>query len=273
VALLACPSCRRSLAWQGQLRSGLLHEGGLRCAGCGEIFPVAEGLPRLYREERVRGKDRVLRAVYDALPALHDPLTTLFTPILGGITEHAGREHVLARMDLRSLPSRPVRILEVGIGGGANLPYFRRHLAGRPAETWGIDLSAGMLRECRKQVARGRSEGVRLLMADGHALPFPAAAFDRVVNVGGLGGFRDPRTALAEMARVAVPGSPIVVVDEQLDPGRDHGLLFRAAFRALTFYEPHPRSPRALLPEGAVDIVDEQPARVYYCLTFRVSER
>jgi ubiquinone/menaquinone biosynthesis C-methylase UbiE len=110
-------------------------------------------------------------------------------------------------------------------------------------------------------------------MADGHALPFPGASFDRVVNVGGLGGFRDPRTALAEMARVAVPGSPIVVVDEQLDPGRDHGLLVRAAFRALTFYEPQPRSPRAILPDGAVDIVDEQPARVYYCLTFRVPER
>jgi hypothetical protein len=61
-----------------------------------------------------------------------------------------------------------------------------------------------------------------------------------------------------------------VVVDEQLDRSREQGLVYRAFFRALTFYEPNPRSPTHLLPRGATDIVDEQPARCYYCLTFRV---
>ena len=179
----------------------------------------------------------------------------------------------MARLDLASLTppeGRPARILEVGIGGGANLAYFRRHLGGRSAEIWGIDLSLGMLGECRKLVARQGHEGVRLLLGDGHALPFPDGSFDRVLNVGGLGGFRDPRAALAEMARVAVRGTPIVLLDEQLDRGRDHGLLYRAVFRALTFYAPDPRSPRALLPAGAAGVIDEQPGRCYYCLTFHL---
>jgi ubiquinone/menaquinone biosynthesis C-methylase UbiE len=228
-------------------------------------------MPRLYREDRVRGNDRLLRAIYDALPSLHDPLTTVLTPLLQGRTERSARDHILRRVDLASVEPRrgPVRVLEIGIGAGANLPLLRRELRGRRAEIWGVDLSIGMLRRCREVVRRGRYEGVRLLMADAHALPFPDATFDRVFQVGGIGGYRDPRTALVEMARVAVRGTPIVVVDEQLDRGRRHGLLHRAAFRAITFYEPDPRSPRALLPEGSVDLIDEQLTRFYYCLTFR----
>jgi ubiquinone/menaquinone biosynthesis C-methylase UbiE/uncharacterized protein YbaR (Trm112 family) len=271
VRCLSCPSCRSSLAWLGDERDGGLQDGELRCASCAARWPVVAGLPRLYQEDRVRGNDRLLRVVYDALPSLHDPLTTVLTPLLQGITERSGREHILHRVDIASIaPRAPVRILEVGIGGGANLPYLRRHLGGRPAEIWGVDLSAGMLGECRKAIRRGRHEGVRLIMADGHALPFPAASFDRVISVGGIGGYRDPRTALAEMARVAVPGTPIVVVDEQLDPERAQGLFHRAAFRAITFYDRDPQSPRALLPEGAEGVIDEQLSRFYYCLTFRM---
>ena len=287
VSLLRCPACRGAFRWQSEEGGGPLHQGGLSCAGCARVWPVVAGLPRLFQEERVRGNDRLLRVIYDALPSLHDPLTTALTPFLAGMTEHDGREHVCRRMDLASLapppghdggpskgpptpPGRPLRILEVGIGGGANLSYFRRHLGGRPAEIWGIDLSAGMLGECRKLVQKEGHTGVRLLVADGHALPFPDQSFDRVLNLGGLGGYRDPRTALAEMARVAVRGSPIVLVDEQLDRGRAHGLFYRAVFRALTFYEPDPKSPRAILPEGASGVIDEQPTRCYYCLTFRM---
>jgi ubiquinone/menaquinone biosynthesis C-methylase UbiE/uncharacterized protein YbaR (Trm112 family) len=273
VSLLRCPACRGAFRWQGEEADGQLHRGGLSCAGCARVWPVVAGLPRLFQEERVRGNDRLLRVIYDALPSLHDPLTTALTPFLAGITEHDGREHVLRRMDLPSLappPGRPLRILEVGIGGGANLAYFRRHLGYRPAEIWGVDLSAGMLGECRKLVQREGHTGVRLLVADGHALPFPDQSFDRVLNLGGIGGYRDPRAALLEMARVAVRGSPVVLVDEQLDRGRAHGPLYRAVFRALTFYEPDPKSPSALLPEGASGVIDEQPSRCYYCLTFRM---
>jgi SAM-dependent methyltransferase len=273
LALLRCPSSGGTLLWLGDANVREIRDGRLRCAGCSAEWPVEDGLPRLYREDRVRGSDRLLRRIYDGLPSLHDPLTTALTPFLADITEHEGREHVMARLDLPSLAppeGRPARILEVGIGGGANLPYLRRHLGGRSAEIWGIDLSRGMLGECRKLVARQGHEGVRLLLGDGHALPFPDGSFDRVLNVGGLGGFRDPRAALAEMARVAVRGSPIVLVDEQLDRGREHGLLYRAVFRALTFYAPDPRSPRAMLPDGAAGVIDEQPGRCYYCLTFHV---
>lgn len=272
---VVCPDCRVPLTWEGQLDGGALSEGRLACAGCGARWPVREGLPRLYREEQVRGPDRLLRVIYDGLPALHDPLTFVLTPVLQATTEARLREGYLHRLELGSLRPRPdgqpVRILEIGIGAGANLPLLRRELPpGLDVEVWGVDLSRGMLAECRKRIAREGHRGVRLLMADAHALPFPDHSFDRVFEIGGTGGYRDPRRALAEMARVARPDTPIVVVDEQLDPRRSHSLATRAAFRLLTFYTRDAHCPTELLPPGATGVLAEQLTRFYYCLTFRM---
>jgi ubiquinone/menaquinone biosynthesis C-methylase UbiE len=114
---------------------------------------------------------------------------------------------------------------------------------------------------------------MHLVHADVHALPFRDHTFDRVFHVGGAATFRNPRTALSEMARVAQPNTPIVVVDEQLDPNRDHCLHHRLLFRLLTFYDWNPQSPREHLPEEAIGVVDEQASRFYYSLTFRMPPR
>src|SRR5262249_41878849 len=149
-------------------------------------------------------------------------------------------------------------------------PWVDRDLPrGLDVELWGVDLSPGMLEHCRRRLARPGSRPMRLALADGHALPFPDASFDRVYNAGGIGTHRDPQRALAEMARVARPGTPIVVVDEQLDPRESQGLYHRLMFRALTLYDPAPRCPVAHLPPNAIDVIEEQVSRFYYCLTFR----
>lgn len=274
VALLACPACRGGLAWEGRAPEGRLEAGWLRCGGCRASWPVVEGLPRLFRERDVRGKDRLMRVIYDGLPSLHDPLTALLTPVLQGLTEAELRERYVSRLELGALSPRPggapPRILEVGIGAGANLPLLARELPpGLEVEVWGVDLSEGMLGCCRERLSREGHRGVRLLMADAHALPFPDQSFDRVFEIGGINGYREPGRALAEMARVARPGTPLVVVDEQLDT-RARTLRDRLAFRLLTFYTREAHSPRALLPPEAVDITEEQLSRFYFCLSFRM---
>jgi ubiquinone/menaquinone biosynthesis C-methylase UbiE/uncharacterized protein YbaR (Trm112 family) len=271
--LLVCPSCRGPLATEGVRGCDHLVNGWISCIGCRSKWPVRDGLARLFRDDAVRGPDRLLRRLYDSLAAWHDPATALLMPLLQGTTESAARDRILARLDLAGLErrkdGRAPRILEVGIGAGANLPLFRRDIpAGLDAEIWGVDLSDGMLAECKKRIARERHD-VRLVMADAHALPFPSNSFDRVIDVGGIGGYCDPGQALAEMVRVARPGAPIVVVDEQLDPSRARSLLHRAAFRALTFYADDPHCPRELVPAGATDVVEEQISAYYYCLSFR----
>jgi ubiquinone/menaquinone biosynthesis C-methylase UbiE len=88
--------------------------------------------------------------------------------------------------------------------------------------------------------------------------------------VGGIGGFGDPGKALAEMARVARPGTPIVVVDEQLDQTRHNSLYHRLGFRMLTFYDRDPKAPTDQLPPGATAVLEEPVSRFYYCLSFRM---
>jgi len=274
IALLACPRCRGALAFEGHTRDGRLAEGRLHCSGCATAWPVVEGLPRLFQEREVRGTDRLMRVIYDGLPSLHDPLTWLLTPVLQGITEAQMRQGYMPRLELDTLAppagGRPLRLLEVGIGAGANLSLVTRALPpGLEVELWGVDLSEGMLRQCQRRLEREGPAGVRLLMADAHALPFPDHFFDRVFEIGGLNGYREPRRALAEMARVARPGTPLVVVDEQLD-AKARSLKDRLAFRLITFYTRDAHSPRQLLPEGAEGILEEQISRFYFCLTFRM---
>jgi ubiquinone/menaquinone biosynthesis C-methylase UbiE/uncharacterized protein YbaR (Trm112 family) len=273
--LVVCPSCRGKLAFRGRLRAGALGEGELRCRGCGRRWPVRGGLPRLVDEAHVRGVDWVMRTIYDAGARLHDPGVQFLLPLLQGSDAAALRDGYMPRLELdrlrRRRNHRPARVLEVGVGTGANLPLLERDLPrDLEVELWGCDLSAGMLAQCRRRLAGYSGRRPRLLLADAHALPFPDHSFDRVFHVGGIAAYRDPARGLAEMARVARPRTPIVVVDEQLDPKRRHGLYHRMMFRALTFYTPDAVCPRAALPVAASDVLEEQISRFYYCLRFRM---
>jgi ubiquinone/menaquinone biosynthesis C-methylase UbiE len=190
------------------------------------------------------------------------------------MSEQAARDRYMGRLELASLRAasgRPLRILEVGVGAGANVVLLDRDLPPHlDVEVWGLDLSLGMLGRCRRRLVGPRQRPVRLLQADAHRLPFPDACFDRVFHVGGIGGYGDPRRGLAEMARVAKPGTPILVVDEQLDPAYHASPFHRVVFRALTFYATESESPIGHLPAGATDVVSEQLSRYYYGLTFRM---
>jgi ubiquinone/menaquinone biosynthesis C-methylase UbiE/uncharacterized protein YbaR (Trm112 family) len=272
---LVCPDCRGALRWTGREALGELVHGTLRCERCGAGWPLEEGLPRLFRREAVRGNDRVLGLFYDNIPWLHDPATDYLNfALLQRTPVRTWRERFMRRLELGALRPRPdgqpTRILEVGVGTGVNLPLILRDVPrGLAVEVWGLDLSPGMMAECRKRLRKHPRPEVRLLMGDVHALPFPDGTFDAVLEVGGTGGFRDPPRALREMVRVARPGARVVVVDEQLDPGQRHSLFQRAVFRLITFYTREARSPRALLPEGVTGVVDEQVSPYCYCLSFQ----
>jgi uncharacterized protein YbaR (Trm112 family) len=274
VSTLACPICREPLEYLG---SGTeILQGALACDCCGRRWPVRDGVPQLYDDERTSGMDRLLRPIYDFVAPYHDAGADLVLPILQFPDFGATRDRYLEHLELGSLhPPRdgsPLRILEVGIGAGANVPLVQQALPSDLAvEFWGIDFSRGMLREAARRLARSRAGRVRLLLADAHALPFPDATFDRVFHVGGINGYRDIRRGLAEMARVARPQTPIVVVDEELDPKGSHWLFHRLAFGAITAFDAVARAPRELVPIGAHDVAVTRVSRFYYCLTFRAA--
>jgi ubiquinone/menaquinone biosynthesis C-methylase UbiE/uncharacterized protein YbaR (Trm112 family) len=276
IPLLTCPTCFASLRFHGEAHDRRIWHGELACTGCGERFEVDEGLAHVYREEEVRDSDWLMRVVYNSMAPFHNLAVRVLLPIFQQGTEEQFRNGYMPRLDLSALKpredGRPIRILEVGIGAGANLPLLRRELPrGVPVEIWGCDLSIEMIRTLRRDARFKHDRSLRLLLADVHALPFPDHAFDRVFHVGGINGFRDPGKAMAEMARVAVPGTPVVVVDEHLDRSRDPNLYHRAMFKMVTWYDKDPHCPVEAVPPGAVEVIQDQLSLFFFCLTFKMA--
>lgn len=90
------------------------------------------------------------------------------------------------------------RVLELGVGTGRLLRQVEA-----PVRV-GVDVAAGML-------ARARERGLHLARADAGRLPFADRSFDAVVAGKGSLRYLDPERALAEAARVLVPGGALAV--------------------------------------------------------------
>jgi ubiquinone/menaquinone biosynthesis C-methylase UbiE len=99
------------------------------------------------------------------------------------------------------------KVLEVGIGTGASLGYYR------PAvELTGVDLSPGMLQVARRNAARlGITAELREM--DAQQLEFPDRSFDAVVFSLCLCTIPDARLAIVEGLRVARPGAPMIFLE------------------------------------------------------------
>ena len=251
--LLACPHCRGDLEWDGT-------EQQWRCPACPRSFPVRNGFVHFLEADELGPLDRRFAHLYDWFSWVYPTFTRAGFALLG-TSEGAGRREVLDR-----LAPRGGRVLEVSVGPGSNLPQ----LMARPdvGEVHGLDISPGQLRRCRALVRR-RGWHVPLYLASAEALPFRDATFDSVLHIGGINFFDDRARALAEMARVAKPGTRVVVVDENERAARGYERTL-PGFRA-TFRQGRPRvgAPLADLPEGMQDIrVSDVWRGWFYCLEF-----
>ncbi|HEY1301601.1 MAG TPA: class I SAM-dependent methyltransferase [Stellaceae bacterium] len=101
------------------------------------------------------------------------------------------------------------RILEVGVGTGLSLPYFRRD-----SQVTGIDVSAEMLEKARRRTARlGLAHVAGLHEMDAENLDFADNSFDAVLALYVASVVPNPARFAAEMRRVCIPGGTIVVVN------------------------------------------------------------
>jgi SAM-dependent methyltransferase len=95
---------------------------------------------------------------------------------------------------------RGTRVLDVGCGSGELL----EHLQDRGAMPCGVDPAPRMA-----ELARARAIGVDVRLGDFERLPFDDGAFDALLAVNALQFAEDQDAALAEAARVLVPGGVV----------------------------------------------------------------
>jgi phosphatidylethanolamine/phosphatidyl-N-methylethanolamine N-methyltransferase len=159
-----------------------------------------------------------------------------------GLSFAAERRRAFEILDLR--PEE--RVLLVGVGTGADLPYV-------PAGVWvtASDLTPAMLERARR---RG-GPGCEYRLLDAHRLDLPDASFDAVVLHQVLEVVPDPVRCLREAARVARPGGRLSVFDKFLPEGRRLPPWGRWAKRALNLvFTSTDRSLAGLLAEAGAPL-------------------
>ncbi len=120
----------------------------------------------------------------------------------------------LRRLRARIVGQASGRVLEIGAGTGANLPFYDWS---RVKELTLSDVEPARLLQLRARAAcRG---GCAVVAADVHALPFDAASFDTVVVALVLCSVEDQRVALGELARVLAPAGRLLLIEHVRPPG------------------------------------------------------
>ncbi len=92
------------------------------------------------------------------------------------------------------------RVLDLGIGTGVSLNYYPNR--GRIV---GVDLSDGMLRECRRKIEERQLEQAVVFQANALQLPFEDSAFDHVFISHVISVVSDPYQLVREAQRVGSP--------------------------------------------------------------------
>jgi SAM-dependent methyltransferase len=151
------------------------------------------------------------------------------------------------------------RVLDVGCGGGDLLAHLDR--LGIPAA--GADPAPGMV-----AYARDRLPGTDIRLAGAEHLPWPDAVFELVTAVNAVQFAEDTLDALAEMARVVVPGG-LVAVANWAEGGRNDLDTIEAAVARADGEEPPPdgdlRTPgglEELLSDGGLTVAAAGIVRV-----------
>lgn len=165
----------------------------------GKSYPETGGIVEAMGP--LSGRNRVASAFYDGRGwARFRFWERMFLRVQGG--EARARRQILRHLDVPPF----AKVLEVGIGDGANLGLLPDHWS-----AFGADISRTQLGDCLRRHPRMAG---RLALAEGEALPFADGTFDACWTLGGFNYFGDHAAALREMARVTRPGGVLVVADE-----------------------------------------------------------
>ncbi|HUI87987.1 MAG TPA: methyltransferase domain-containing protein [Anaerolineales bacterium] len=224
----------------------------------GKCFPIREGIPIFLDDQQVTGSNRKYQSLYDRLAPVYDFSTWAYSRWKGMKVEARLREY-LDELEVQDGD----RLLEVSVGTGRNLQFLPRS-----AQYFGLDISWGMLKQCRRNMKRWKLD-IALFLGNAEHLPFKEESFDVVFHFGGINFFNDKAAAIREMVRVAKPGTKFVIGDEKEELAERYEKIpvmdgiYGHRVHAIT-------APLELLPDGMQDVqVKDIAGGDLYCLSFR----
>ncbi|MBN2500833.1 MAG: methyltransferase domain-containing protein [Anaerolineales bacterium] len=175
----------------------------------GQTFPVISGIPSFLESTASSRHNRYYRWFYDRFAFGYDTVVRLGSRLRIG-TETTVRAEAIATLPVKSGDF----VLESAVGTGSNIPVLPPDI-----NFCGVDISFNMLRRAQRKLPRWERSAT-FFHADAEYLPFQDNAFDLVFQMGGLQFMGDPASALAELLRVAKPGTTIIVLDEAASAAR-----------------------------------------------------
>lgn len=138
---------------------------------------------------------------------------------------HRDAREALDLLVTRCAPRADDDVLDVACGPGV----VSCALAPRVRHVTGIDITPAMLTEAARLQRASGLQNLAWIRGDVNRMPFPDASFSLVVSRYAMHHCEDPRTVIAEMARVCAPGGRVVVADSAPLPAR--AAAFNAAER------------------------------------------
>lgn len=133
--------------------------------------------------------------------------------ILPRLCDLAMRNQQLLPFRERVIGAAEGRVLEIGVGSGLNLPFYRSHVA----EVLALE-PATKLVTMAQSASRGSIIPVSFLEASAEAIPLEDHCVDTIVTTWTLCSIPHATTALTEMRRVLRPGGRLLFVEHGLAP-------------------------------------------------------
>ena len=146
-----------------------------------------------------------IRKMFDGIAPSYDRLNHLMS---------LGVDRRWRRRALREIvDGTPQQVLDVACGTGDSTIAVARTAAAGSLVT-GADISEGMMALVAEKAEKaGVADRIRLVVADGEALPFADAYFDRVTCAFGIRNFEHKEVGLKEFHRVLKPGGRAVILE------------------------------------------------------------
>ncbi len=133
--------------------------------------------------------------------------------ILPRLCDLAMRNKRLLPYRERAVGAAEGRVLEIGIGSGLNLPFYRPPVR----EVLGLEPAAGLI-AMAERATRSASTPVTFIEGSAEAIPLDDDSIDSVVTTWTLCTIPQAAAALGEMRRVLRPGGQLLFVEHGLAP-------------------------------------------------------